>query len=528
MVATKFDWDSFDDAEGGTSFDWGAYETVKPKKGGAEKAARIGAQYGLGLADRAMLPLTLQAAVLNSPDAQHAEFRKGIFEDIERLAEQKQTGAWDEKDEALFQELQEQIKHPEKAEPFVKTADISPSALLRKGVEKTTGYDLKPEGAAEHIAEFAGSFTPKEIGTGIKNLPKLLPKSIKEKLPSGLTKPKAVDSKLTRLAIGHPDKQAKAIESLEKEAGVLAKKSVEKSLPISKKIEEGFDFAKDHERRFAALKHSAEKYNPTIDITPVSDFLRAETQQYRGIPQLHAEGKKVMSEIKALRSKPQTELKNLLKIFRSNNQKRTSIAETKFVKGKQTEYANFLKNLNSKIEESIGNTLPQDSAWLKEFKDTNKQYSQFLKSKDALKSLDSVLRGKATPARLEKLAYDKIAQKKLAMTMGEQGAQEIAQIAKDLSIAKAAIKKMPAKVMKEWEKLLLIGLIIPGTHGIAPVIGAYKGIELGRRGLGWLLSRPSTRKQYQLALKAIINDDKKAYVAAATSLANSLNEEGEE
>jgi hypothetical protein len=144
----------------------------KPEeKTSTEKALRVGAQYGLGVTDTAMLPLTIQSAVLEDPDAQHAEFRKGIFEDIERLAEQKQSGDWDQQDEALFQELQEQIKHPEKAQRYVKIANISPSGLIKKGVKETTGYDLEPEGFSEHTAEIAGNlFKPKTIVEGVKNL----------------------------------------------------------------------------------------------------------------------------------------------------------------------------------------------------------------------------------------------------------------------------------------------------------------------------------------------------------------------
>ena len=135
-MTAKFDWDKYEDVGETGKFDWDEYDTVPTKRSRTEKAARLGAQYGLGLADRAMLPLSIQSSVLSSPQAQHAEFRKNIFEDIERLAEQKATGVWDKKDEELFQELQEQIKSPERAAPFVRTADISPSALIKKGIKK--------------------------------------------------------------------------------------------------------------------------------------------------------------------------------------------------------------------------------------------------------------------------------------------------------------------------------------------------------------------------------------------------------
>jgi hypothetical protein len=137
-----------------------------PERSNIEKTARAGAQYGLGAADLAMFPLTLQSQVLESPGAQHAEYRKHLFEDIERLAEQKATGVWDEQDEKLFKSLQDQIRHPENAEQFVKTANVSPSGIARQGVKKATGYDLEPEGTGEKIAELLGGFRADKLVTG--------------------------------------------------------------------------------------------------------------------------------------------------------------------------------------------------------------------------------------------------------------------------------------------------------------------------------------------------------------------------
>ena len=155
----------------GNSFDSLFDQASKSKKPGWKQGNRLHAQGTLAAADLALFPLTLQSDVTSSEDAQHAEFRKGIFEDIERLAEQKQTGVWDEQDEELFQQLQEQIKNPEKAEPFVQTADIRPSHLAKKGIKEFTGEDLEPRNAAEHIVEFAGNvIKPKSLIKGVEYL----------------------------------------------------------------------------------------------------------------------------------------------------------------------------------------------------------------------------------------------------------------------------------------------------------------------------------------------------------------------
>lgn len=133
----------------------------KKEKSPQEKAFRLGTQYAIGAAETAALPYELAVAPLASKGAQHAEYRKNIFEDIERLTEQKQTGVWDKQDEDLLQNLIGQIKHPEQAEKFVKTGNIGIGSLAEKASEKL-GYDLGPEGFSEHAARIGGNiFSPK-------------------------------------------------------------------------------------------------------------------------------------------------------------------------------------------------------------------------------------------------------------------------------------------------------------------------------------------------------------------------------
>jgi len=138
-----------------------------------EKSGRIAGQFALGAAESAALPYELAVAPLASQEAQQTKYREGVFEDIERLQEQKQTGVWDEKDQELLTHLTEQIKNPEKSKPFVKTTDIG----IRGLAEKATGLDLQPEGILEKSAHWAGF---------IKN-----PKNAKELLKIG-TNPKDI------------------------------------------------------------------------------------------------------------------------------------------------------------------------------------------------------------------------------------------------------------------------------------------------------------------------------------------------
>lgn len=132
-----------------------SYSPKKKKKeeGSAlGKAGRIGAQFALGAAESAALPYEVAVAPLASKEAQHLAYRQNIGEDIERLMELEAMGAADEQDRQLLRDLQEQLQRPEKAEKFVKTADLGVRGLA----EKATGIDFKPEGVAEKAAAWTG------------------------------------------------------------------------------------------------------------------------------------------------------------------------------------------------------------------------------------------------------------------------------------------------------------------------------------------------------------------------------------
>lgn len=140
------------------------------------KALRYGAQAAIGGAQVAATPYELAVAPLASKSAQHGEYRKSLFEDIERLQEQKQAGVWDEKDQQLYDHLVEQVKSPEKAEQFVKTKDIGVEALAEKGAEQL-GFDLTPEDLSEELTRIGGGFLdPKKVASKLKDLPSLLTK----------------------------------------------------------------------------------------------------------------------------------------------------------------------------------------------------------------------------------------------------------------------------------------------------------------------------------------------------------------
>jgi phage terminase small subunit len=164
--------------------------TYKPQRSKSAKAGRIGLQAGKGLLQSATIMPDIAAmganAFMKAPHVAEQKYRENVFEDIERLYEQKQTGVWDEQDENLLGSLLDQVHNPEKMKPFIEeglekgseiNAFLAPSHAIEKGFEAVTGIDTKAEGIAEKAANWIGFLkNPKDIlnlskGTiGVKNI----------------------------------------------------------------------------------------------------------------------------------------------------------------------------------------------------------------------------------------------------------------------------------------------------------------------------------------------------------------------
>lgn len=391
------------------------------------------------------------------------------------------------------------------------------SAAISKKIAKEAGFGE----TGQAVAEFAGFGGP-QLAKGIGKQVVSKFKAPIEKMASGLTKPKAVSAKNPKLGTLTKAQQEKAIEKLNNEAATLTKASVEKNVPLAKQINEGFDFESKFQKSFSEIEKSAAKANPEIDITPVSDLFAENRKKYSGIPNLHQDAKKVVAEARAFGNRPQTRLRNLMKIFRSNNQKKKHIYETAHLTGRQKEYVNFLDDYNRSITDSIKRTLPEDSAWLKQFLETNKDYGNFQRAQKTIQALKEAFNENPTIQRIERLSQDVKAQKKLAHAMGEQGAKEVTQISKDLKLAKEAIKKIPKKEWGKWDAILPLGVFLPL---VGKPIGFFKSAELARAGYGWLLSSPARRKATESALKAIAKNDLEGYKQAALLLNKERNNE---
>lgn len=179
---------------------------ASPVRSKSAKAARLAGQFAIGQAENALLPYELAVAPLASQKAQHGEYRRQLLEDIERLQEQKAAGQWDKQDQQLYDSLVEQVKNPEKAQKFVKTADIGVRGLA----EIATGLDLQPEGFSEHAANIAGNFlSPKQLLNLPKNV-KSLPKHAKALLNKETRQAIKVEKQwknLDRAAASNPEKE---------------------------------------------------------------------------------------------------------------------------------------------------------------------------------------------------------------------------------------------------------------------------------------------------------------------------------
>lgn len=445
--------------------------------------------------------------------------------------------------ESTLSKLAEQVlpTHNEGLENVLeRSGKIAPAAALGGGGALSTilsalgggalGELAKEQGIGEtgqSVAELGGMGIPGILRGAAKGAASFL-KSPIEKLTSGLTKPRAVGAKFAEKAIISPARQEKTIANLNREASKFAETTLKKEVPLTEQIKNGVDFESQFEQRFGVLQKVAEKANPEIDISPVSKFMSETASKYRGIPQLHPEAAKIKTEVRAFGNRAPTDLKSALHTYRSNNKKIKGIYETSRLTGKQQEYVDFLVDYNKNIAKSFENTLPKDSAWVKEFKDTNQFYKSYRDAQKTLGLIEPIIEQKATPASIRKFASDPKLQKKLELSMGKKGADEIVQIAKDLELATDSIKKIPAKEFNVWNSIFPLSILIPGVKIPGGVFTAHKVLDVGRRGYGFLLSTPSRRASYQKALKAINEGNKALYIQAAEDFKKALGREKEE
>lgn len=525
---------------------WVLQEDEQPEDSTAKSVARTALQAPLGAASMVTYPADILAAA-----AQGATL--GAFEESDAMEEARR----------LFPgEFHPQIPREEQALYAEEVGQYMPTqSNLERVLEETTGLPLQARDELQKMLRlggeavafrtgglkpklFAGAVAPAvsqaakamDVDEGLADVAGLIASSapmprfgrgIKEteKYASGLMKPRAVESKLTKFAKVSPEVQERAIQGLNEEASKLTKKVLETEKPILKQMSEGVDFEKKFEEGFKEVRKQAAKYNPTLDVSPVADLMKKSRAELRGIPQLSSQSKKILSEAKAFSRNPPSSLYESLKTYRENNKKLKGIYEQALVKGSQKEYANFLQDYNSAIRESMKKTLPADSAWMKQFENLNKEFSEYLNAKKAETILKPVFGAKPTISQIEKLIDDPRVIKKLQMAVGEKGAQEISTIMKDLKDARNAIAKMPKSDYSFFEKTLPIGYdvasLIPFGKLLKVPYYAKVGTKAAQLGLGHYLVNPASRRNYIKLLESVKNKDPKVFGAAAKKLIES-------
>lgn len=489
-MTSSFDWDKYDKP----AFDWAKYDKPTQKNFGSE-GRLVGGKVGRAL-----------EAAIEKPSLLATEAPTAFLKTAEGLA-------------SLQDPLKSLISQIAGNEP--KQLSEMSSDYFRQGLPEELHQ------GAEDIADIESFLLPTPLGGKLRG-PKLKPKTSKinplvkshqeraalhgkpsELVPdtfkSGLTKPGAAAVKHPGLGAITKERQRKAIDRLDTEAKQLFKAKINEKLPLSKKIEEGFDFDKYHQEEFGRLKSLAEKANPSINVSPISKFFKETADKYRGIPRPHTDAREITKEMRSFRQNMPGDLKSLMKVRRSNSQKIKSIYDQRLVSGKRQEYVDFINELNRKIDESIGSTLPEDSSWFKKYKKLNAEFSEFKGAEQTLKTLEPLLRQKLNTATLTRLAEDPTKQKYLRLKMGDQGADEIIQIAKDLKAAREAIKSISVKKIKEF-------------NAISPLSYFTKPWDMGRRAYGYVLSSPNKRKAFDEVLKAVAEKDIDAYQKASKHL----------
>lgn len=149
-----------------------------------EKGTRLATQGLLGGIQRATAGYDIPAiigrkvGIANAPQ----QFRQNIFEDIERLQEQKAAGQWDESDQSQYDTLVDLIKNPDKMQEYIPKEETIPhfdvGGLIETGARKA-GVDLTPQGADELALRWIGFIKdPSKASNLLKN--GLNPKNIKE------------------------------------------------------------------------------------------------------------------------------------------------------------------------------------------------------------------------------------------------------------------------------------------------------------------------------------------------------------
>ncbi len=523
----------------------------EPKESNAKSAVRTAAQAPLGYAQKFTYPADL-ASLAAQGSAREALGESEAMQEARQLYPQNNFPAplTEEQKSGHLKQLSENFPTQGNLERLIEEKTglpLQPKNELQKSVRLAgeaagfKGGNLKQKvGAAiaapiiSQTAQVAGM--PEEIanltglvGSGL-SIPKISRTKLPtEKLPSGLEKPPALENKYSKFGKISKEVQEKTIQNLDEEAKKLSAKVLERERPLVKKINEGVDLDKEFHKGFGALRQSAKKYNPELNVKPVSELMEKTRVDVLGLPNPSSQTRKIIKDIEAFEKNPPITLYDNLRNFRNLSEKQSEIYEKSFLHGKQKKYADFISEYKKSITKSMEDTLPKDSEWMKSFKDLNKDYSEYLNTKKAQAILEPIFGKEITASKLEKAATDVGFQKKLSFALGEKGAQDISQIAKDLKMARESIASIPLKQVDLLEKSLPYGYIltdlIPYGHLFKVPLYAKAAKSGAQHLLGLYLTKPKSRAAYKVVLKEFNNGNHQAFGKAVKSLDETLKSE---
>jgi len=532
------------------SFDPSEWEVISPgtpeePESRIKSATRAIAQPILGWAAKYTYPLDLLSLAATGESL-------GEFEELqERLPELQQKfpdmGVPSELDQEKFMEAlqtaQETFPTQHNIESLIERttgAPLSPKSTLDKMLRlggMGAGFQPGSMGqkaisgtAAPLISQGAQTFGIPEsladiLGLGASSLrlqpgatkaaaEELAQPAVKETFTSGIEKPRAVESRHLKKGRITPQQEAEAIERLNTQAAEITKKKYHEKHPIGKQIEEGFDFYEKFDKDFNQLEKMTKKENIPINIDPVSKFLEETFEKYHGVVSPPEDAKYILKEAEAFAKNPQAGLHNLLKNYRSYNSKYIDVID-------RPNARKWLEDMNKAISKSMENTLTEKSPIMQLFKSSNAEYAAFKKATEAKKLLEPLLGGELSAARLKNISENAKTQSRLHRSMGNETADELIQLSKDLKKATEAINKIPKKEFSKMEALFSAGSVLNG--GIfAGLHGAFKGKEAAQRAFGYMLLNAKTRKNYGNVLKALAKGDPKSYEQALKTLVKSM------
>ena len=400
------------------------------------------------------------------------------------------------------------------------------SALAGQATEEAGGGPLT-QLAAETLVPNANS-----IGKGISTLSNSL-KGSTRKFPSGIKQPRVLESpNLAKSARISPSRQEKSIQSIGEEAKNLLVEKAQKNVPKFKELSEGFDFKAKHNADFGDVSKLA-KDNPfQVDTSPIKSSFSNVKADLSPLPNKTTDQRNILKYIqnheKYFRNKP-AESSSLLDIYRNNNKQLSEIYGKKLSQGSQSDLRDFLIDTNKKILNSFEDTLGSDNDFVKLFKKTNQDYSEYRKSLELEHILKPVIGDELKASDLNLFSKDKNLSK-LSKAVGPELANEFHQIGKDAVKAQNALKSIKAEdfLKNAASSFILSQVINTFSPGLAKAFAATKVVGVSRQALGYFLSNPERARDYKKALQAISKLDFKAFEKASAPLLSKINNESKD